>query len=634
MAAFPSYSTGTVSVGNGDPTIVVAGAILSGGNAMPGDDIVILGHTVIVQDVIDIGQIEIDPWPYDDVAPGTPYKIVQRSPQRYGSQELANVRALLNVLRVKGLLWYLDVAWDDPSEAQPPLTAVDGQGILQIATGKLWVMQGGAWTFSGVFRGISPKGAFDNGTVYSANDMVSSAGSSYVWINETPGSGHAPPNATYWQVVGEKGDKGDKGDTGASYAGTSTTSLAIGPGSKAFTTQAGLAYLDGARVRASSDANTSNWMEGIATYSGTILTIAVSKTNGSGTYADWNFNVAGEPGAGDMTSSNYASEYIGHEAQVRANIAAQALGDYAGMSNGTLVASASAGALTVAVKTFAGADPSAADPVYFYFRDSTLTSGAFTRIAVTSARSVVIGSTKTLGAVNGTGVRVWITAHNNAGTVQLGAINCSDTSGVFCPQEHVKYTTAVPGNASRAFYTTSAIATAAPMRLLGFCEWNSLTTAGMWVAPEIVQLLGPGVCRPGQVVQTAFTKISTVTTITTNTPTGTDLIAGFNPTSTANLVRGSFTGSVQSNNTNHRAFVAVFRNGAAFPNFPLSSVFATGSFASAPCAGSWLDKPNSTSLQNYRVFLNNDDNASTVSFPDNVGTGQQAASMTVDEIMG
>jgi hypothetical protein len=129
-----------------------------------------------------------------------------------------------------------------------------------------------------------------------------------ITVDRTVGSG------TYatWTInvagdVGAQGDKGDKGDagapgdpgapgsSGAGYGGTSTTSLVIGTGSKSFTTQAGLAYLPGVRVRAVSAANSANWMEGpVSSYSGTTLVLAVDLTGGSGTKTDWNLGVGGE----------------------------------------------------------------------------------------------------------------------------------------------------------------------------------------------------------------------------------------------------------------------------------------------------------------------------------------------------
>ena len=85
----------------------------------------------------------------------------------------------------------------------------------------------------------------------------------------------------------------------ASLTGTSTTSVGIGTGSKAFTTQASKAFNTGVFVLVVSDADpTTNYMYGqVASYSGTSLTVTVSVTGGSGTYADWTIYVAGARGA-------------------------------------------------------------------------------------------------------------------------------------------------------------------------------------------------------------------------------------------------------------------------------------------------------------------------------------------------
>lgn len=111
-----------------------------------------------------------------------------------------------------------------------------------------------------------------------------------------------PESNTWWRKSG--GVWVASGAPVAGYGGASSTSLAIGTGSKAFTTQAGLAYQVGARVRASSAADGTNYMEGlVSAYSGTSLTIAVTTVGGSGTKNDWNLNIAGQPGAGDMSKS-------------------------------------------------------------------------------------------------------------------------------------------------------------------------------------------------------------------------------------------------------------------------------------------------------------------------------------------
>lgn len=123
-------------------------------------------------------------------------------------------------------------------------------------------------------------------------------------VTHTGGSG----TDADWTIRGSS-PAGATGSTGPGYAATSTTSLLIGTGSKAFTTQSGLAYSAGARVRASSAANGANYMEGLVTsYSGTTLTVNVTKVGGSGTLADWNINLAGDPGSGDLLSTNNLSD--------------------------------------------------------------------------------------------------------------------------------------------------------------------------------------------------------------------------------------------------------------------------------------------------------------------------------------
>lgn len=80
---------------------------------------------------------------------------------------------------------------------------------------------------------------------------------------------------------------------------TSTTSIGIGTGSKAFTTQADKYFTAGDYVKITSDANpTTNFMWGtVASYVTTTLTVTVEVTGGSGTLADWTIKVSGARGA-------------------------------------------------------------------------------------------------------------------------------------------------------------------------------------------------------------------------------------------------------------------------------------------------------------------------------------------------
>lgn len=99
--------------------------------------------------------------------------------------------------------------------------------------------------------------------------------------------------------------KGATGDPGSSdVVGTSATSRAIGTGAKAFTVaETGRGWGVGARLRASSDADGANFMEGVVTaYSGTSLTISVDLVGGSGTLDDWTISLAGERGVAGFVS--------------------------------------------------------------------------------------------------------------------------------------------------------------------------------------------------------------------------------------------------------------------------------------------------------------------------------------------
>ena len=192
--------------------------------------------------------------------------------------------------------------------------------------------------------------------------------------------------------------------------------------------------------------------------------------------------------------------------------------------NGTLTASVAANALTIAIKTKAGADPSAADPVLVLFRNVTAATGDYTVISITAATSLVISSGSTLGASNGVAFRVWIVGFNDGGTFRLGAINCLSGTGIFpLGQFPIASSTAEGGagaaDTAQVFYTGSAV-TSKAYAVLGYATWESgLTTAGTWdAAPTRLHLFGPHTPLPGQVVQDVDTQTGAVSTGTTVFP--------------------------------------------------------------------------------------------------------------------
>src|SRR5579883_2118274 len=102
-------------------------------------------------------------------------------------------------------------------------------------------------------------------------------------------------------VGGGRGPKGDPGLPGASYAAMSTTSLPVQTGTATIAPVGGtaaLAYLVGTRIRIASAADITNYLEGrVTAITSTAYTVAVDHIGGSGTHADWNLSLAGDPGA-------------------------------------------------------------------------------------------------------------------------------------------------------------------------------------------------------------------------------------------------------------------------------------------------------------------------------------------------
>ena len=70
--------------------------------------------------------------------------------------------------------------------------------------------------------GPNPKGDFNPATYYTLDDWVAYDGSSYVYINPISTAGNYPPNATYWQVIA------NRGGTGTGTAGNDTAYDATG----------------------------------------------------------------------------------------------------------------------------------------------------------------------------------------------------------------------------------------------------------------------------------------------------------------------------------------------------------------------------------------------------------------------
>lgn len=228
---------------------------------------------------------------------------------------------------------------------------------------------------------------------------------------------------------------------------TSTTSLAIGTGSKTFTTQTGLNYGVGQFITAASNANSANYMHGTVTsYSGTALVVNVLDIGGSGTKTDWNIAVSGTQGP--STAAALLTGYVSGAGTVSAtdtvlqgiqklngNIGALTGSELVLLSTATASASASlifsSTYLTTAYSTYRLvfvdllSSASSFKQVAFASDNATYTLAAqSTTETITPASSIAVsGTAQTSGPVKFTGTIA--AAHCGVFDITIGAAVCT-----------------------------------------------------------------------------------------------------------------------------------------------------------------------------------------------------------------
>lgn len=156
------------------------------------------------------------------------------------------------------------------------------------------------------------------------------------------------------------------------------------------------------------------------------------------------------------------------------------------LTNFSLSCSVAASALTIALKDKAGSDPSGGSAVKVAFRDVTVATGDYVVRSITSALSIVVASTKTLGLASGSlNEYVYVYLLDNAGTPELAVVG----GGQALDQGSVQTSTAVASGTSRyTLYSTSA-RTSKAIRLIARLKF-SLATAGTWdEVPDEISLM-------------------------------------------------------------------------------------------------------------------------------------------------
>lgn len=338
------------------------------------------------------------------------------------------------------------------------------------------------------------------------------------------------------------------------------------------------------------------------------------------------------------------------------------LGTPGRLQNLSLTLTVAASALTIALKDRDGSDPSAASPVSAGMRNVTVATGDFTVQNVVAANSLVVSSGSTLGTANGVPFRLWIVLFNDGGTLRLGVINCvtsaagagagRDVSAIYPLSAWGIASSTAEGGAGAAdsaqtFYTGTAV-TSKAFVVIGYATWESgLATAGTWSSgPTRIQLFGPGVPLPGQVVQgqrtdtgsaaTGTTQIPTDSTIPQNTEGDQYLSQAITPQSAANVLRVNACAMLSNSGAGSWLAAALFRDSTAnaLRTFAAVQPTATGALP-LPIEAQLL--ADSTSSTTFKV-RGGAGSAGTTTFNGTTGSalfgGTANSYLGVQEIMG
>jgi len=223
-----------------------------------------------------------------------------------------------------------------------------------------------------------------------------------------------------------------------------------------------------------------------------------------------------------------------------------------------ITASVAASALTITL-----------NPTILDFRSSTLPSGTVTSIVVSAAISLTIPSTSTMGTTSAVQSRIVVLAINNAGTVELAAVNIAGGSPL---DETTLITTTAAvaaGNSATAYYST-AVATSVAYRVVGYIE-STQATAGTWAsAPTTIQGMGGQALTAmsslgyGQTLQSFIVATNRISGTTYYNTTGKPITIYIN----VSIVAGSYSWVVDG--------VIVSTNNAAAGSYQITQIIQVG----------------------------------------------------------
>lgn len=432
---------------------------------------------------------------------------------------------------------------------------------------------------------------------------------------------------------------------------TSASSVAIGTGAKSFTVSAGKSFLGGMFLVIADDAAPStNWMSGqVTSYSGTSLVMNILAVGGSGTKSAWTISqsAVGISGGGVAAGAGANNDITSLSALTSVPLALNLP-----LINGYVDWNISANALTASVKTFAGTDPSATNPVFAVFRDPTLTTGGYYVRSITAALSVTASSGSTLGTVSAQASRIRAVVMDDNGTVVLGLYNPynSSTKSLVGINEGAVYSSTAEGGAGAAdsahtIYTTAA-KTSKAVREVSYMD-STQTTAGTWATALTNKVqINATTPKTGAVLQRIRYTDGAVATGTTQMPfddtipqssEGDQYMAqAITPQAAANLLCIDSVSTYASSNTTTAMNIALFQDSVA--NALAAMQVGRNGAASNVCAGQ-VDHQmvaNTVSATTFKIRAGTNV-AGTTTFNGSASTrtfgGVMASYLQVEEIM-
>jgi hypothetical protein len=307
---------------------------------------------------------------------------------------------------------------------------------------------------------------------------------------------------------------------------------------------------------------------------------------------------------------------------VGASALAQSAQGYGAPINLQLAAAVSGNNLTVTVLGVNGSNPSSTNPVLVNFRSTTLNNGSNGIVygQITSALSFQVTSGNTMGCTTAVVCRLWVTLicrTESAGTctdIRLGVSDQSTTTQVFPLAEDVLQTTGAGtsgGGTAGVIQANIASMTGVAIRIAGYVEVTWHTGTGWDTTPSKVQVFGPGVHKPGDVVQLVYAQ--TASGVAANTSfVASNITASITPTSVIDQIEVSVTGNFEA--ASAADVTAQIRRGASTN---IGEAFVFGSTTSGTLTNGGLpfdifDAPATTSATPYTLYFNSSTGTSVV----------------------